>query len=89
MRSPERRFTWALIAGALVTGIAAPHTNAPFYNFLIGLAWGVPVWIATWAVLETLNYLQETRDEQGKRKPPRPRGATVHVMYGHDREVDQ
>jgi hypothetical protein len=82
MRSAERRFTWALIAGGIATGLGAGHTDAPLYNVLVGLAWGVPVWIGTWAVLEWLSYLQEIRDEAGKPRPARPRGATVHVMYG-------
>ena len=81
MRSAERRFTWALIAGGLATGLGAGHTDAPLYNILVGIAWGVPVWIGTWALLETLHYLQESRDEAGNLRRP-TRGATVHVMYG-------
>jgi hypothetical protein len=83
MRSAERRFTWALIAGGLATGLGAGHTDSPVFNLLVGVAWGVPVWIGTWAVLELLHYLQESRDESGNFKRPAPRSATVHVMYGH------
>jgi hypothetical protein len=89
MRSAERRFTWALIAGAVATGLGAGHTNAPFYNVLVGIAWGVPVWIGAWAVLELLHYLQESRDEAGNLKRPTPRGATVHVMYGRPEDGDR
>lgn len=82
MRSAERRFTWALVAGAIATGIGAGHTDAPFYNFLVGIAWGVPVWIGTWCLLELLHYLQETRDEAGNLKPSKPRSSNVYVMGG-------
>ena len=88
MRSAERRFTWALIAGGLATGIGAGHTDAPFYNFLVGLSWGVPVWIGAWAVLELLHYLQESRDEAGNIKPRRPRSSNVYVMHGRREDGD-
>jgi hypothetical protein len=88
MRSAERRFTWALLAGGIATGLGAGHTDAPLYNILVGIAWGVPVWIATWAVLETLHYLQESRDEAGNLKRPTPRSATVHVMHGRRQDGD-
>ena len=90
MRSAERRFTWALIAGAIATGIGAGHTDAPVYNILVGLAWGVPVWIGAWAVLELAYYLQESRDESGRIKPSKPRSSNVYVMYGRpDEEADR
>lgn len=79
MRSAERRFTWALIAGAIATGFGAADSNAPAYNILIGLAWGVPVFIAAWAVLEGIFWLQSSRDEAGNLKPA-PRSSNVHVM---------
>ncbi len=78
MRSAERRFTWAVIAGAVATGLGAADTNAVFYNLLIGVAWGVPVFIGTWAVLEGLTYLQEARDERNR--PRRPRTGNVYAM---------
>lgn len=82
MRSAERRFTWALIAGAVATGIGAGHTDAPLYNILVGLAWGVPVWIGAWAVLELAYYMQESRDEAGNIKPAPPRSSNVYIMGG-------
>lgn len=90
MRSAERRFTWALIAGAIATGVGAGHTDAPLYNILVGIAWGVPVWIAAWAVLETLHYLQATRDDAGNVKPAKARSSNVYVMYGRpDEEAER
>lgn len=88
MRSAERRFTWALIAGAVATGIGAGHTNAPLYNILVGIAWGVPVWIGTWAVLELLHYLQESRDEAGNVKRP-ARSSNVYVMHGRPEDGER
>lgn len=89
MRSAERRFTWAVIAGAIATGIGAGHTDAPVFNILVGLAWGVPVWIGAWAVLEGLHYLQATRDEEGNPRPAKPRSSNVYVMYGRDEEAER
>jgi hypothetical protein len=86
MRSAERRFTWALIAGGIATGLGAGHTDAPVFNILVGLAWGVPVWIAAWCVLELAYYMQESRDASGNVKPERSRASNVHVMPG--RSVD-
>lgn len=80
MRSAERRLTWAVVAGAVATGIAAPHTTAPLYNILIGLSWGVPIFIGVWAVLEGLTYLQETRDEAGNVKRQPSRSSNVYIM---------
>jgi hypothetical protein len=82
MRSAERRLTWALIAGGIATGLGAGHTDAPLYNILVGIAWGVPVWIGTWALLETLHYLQESRDEDGNIKRQPARSSNVYVMHG-------
>lgn len=89
MRSAERRFTWALIAGAIATGLGAGHTDAPVFNILVGLAWGVPVWIGAWAVLELAYYMQESRDEAGNIKPAKARSSNVYVMYGRDSEGDR
>ena len=89
MRSAERRFTWALIAGGLATGLGAGHTDAPVFNILVGLAWGVPVWIGTWAVLELAYYMQESRDEAGNIKPAKARSSNVYVMYGRDKGADR
>jgi hypothetical protein len=89
MRSAERRFTWALVAGAVATGIGAGHTDAPVFNVLIGLAWGVPIWIAAWAVLEGIYYLQETRDEDGNAKPRRAKTSNIYVMHGRTDEVER
>lgn len=81
MRSAERRFTWALIAGGLATGLGAGDTNSPVYNTLVGLAWGVPVWIGVWCLLELLYYLQSSRDEAGNIKPAKPRSSNVYVVH--------
>ena len=90
MKSAERRFTWALIAGGLATGLGAADTNAPMFNLLVGLAWGVPVWIGVWCLLELLHYLQESRDEAGNLKPGKPRSSNVYVMYGRpDEEAER
>lgn len=90
MKSAERRFTWAVIAGGLATGLGAADTNAPAFNLLVGLAWGVPVWIGVWCLLELLHYLQESRDESGRLKPSKPRSSNVYVMYGHpDEDADR
>ena len=90
MRSAERRFTWALIAGAIATGLGAGHTDAPLYNILVGLAWGVPVWIGAWCVLELAHYMHESRDETGRLKPSKARTSNVYVMYGRpDEEGDR
>ena len=90
MKSAERRFTWAVIAGGLATGLGAADTNAPAFNLLVGLAWGVPVWIGVWCLLELLHYLQESRDESGRLKPSKPRSSNVYVMYGRpDGEADR
>lgn len=90
MRSAERRFTWGLIAGAIATGLGAGHTDAPVFNLLVGLAWGVPAWIGTWAVLELAHYMQETRDEAGNLKPSKPRSSNVYVMGGRpDKGADR
>lgn len=89
MRSAERRFTWALIAGGIATGLGAGHTDAPIFNILVGLAWGVPVWIGVWCVLELAYYLQESRDEAGNIKPQRPRSSNVYVMHGRAQDGEQ
>lgn len=89
MRSAERRFTWALIAGAVATGFGAAHTDAPIYNLLVGVAWGVPVFIGAWAVLETLHFLQESRDEAGGFKPTKPRSSNVYIMHGRPVDDDE
>ena len=88
MRSAERRFTWALIAGGIATGLGAGHTDAPLYNILVGIAWGVPVWIGTWCLLETLHYLQESRDDAGNIKRQPPRSSNVYVMHGRPQDGD-
>lgn len=88
MNSAERRFTWALIAGAVATGFGAADTNAPLFNLLVGIAWGVPIFIAAWGLLELLHYLGEVRDPSGSFKSERPRVSNVHVIYG-DRERQQ
>lgn len=83
MRSAERRFTWALIAGGIATGLGAGQTNSAIYNVLVGVAWGVPVFIGTWAVLEALTYLQEVRDAP----PRRPsRSSNVYIMPSRKEE---
>ena len=90
MKSAERRFTWAVIAGGLATGLGAADTNSPIFNLLVGLAWGVPVWIGTWCLLELLYYLQESRDDTGRLKPGNPRSSNVYVMYGRpDEEAER
>lgn len=90
MRSAERRFTWAIIAGGLATGLGAADTNSPMFNLLVGLAWGVPVWIGVWCLLELLFYLQSSRDEAGNLKRAKPRSSNVYVMYGRpDEEADR
>lgn len=89
MRSAERRFTWALIAGGLATGLGAGHTDAPLFNILVGLAWGVPVWIGTWAVLELAHYMQESRDEAGNVKPRASRSSNVYVMHGRPQDGER
>ena len=90
MRSAERRFTWALIAGGLATGLGAADTDSWMFNALVGLAWGVPVWIATWAVLELAYYMQESRDEAGNVKRAPQRSSNVYVMYGRtDEDADR
>jgi hypothetical protein len=89
MKSAERRFTWALIAGGFATGIGAADTNSPAFNLLIGLAWGVPIFIAVWAVLEGIYYLQDSRDDSGHIKPRPPRSSNVYVMHGRpDRDPE-
>ena len=89
MRSAERRFTWALIAGAVATGLGAGHTDAPIFNILVGLAWGLPAFIGAWGVLELAHYMQESRDEAGNVKPAKGRSSNVYVMYGRDSEGDR
>ena len=80
MKSAERRFTWALIAGGLATGLGAADTDSWMFNALVGLAWGVPVWIAVWCLLELLYYLQESRDNTGRIPQERKRGTNVYVI---------
>jgi hypothetical protein len=52
MSAPEKRMAWALLVGAIVTGLMAGDTNSWGYNWLVGLVPGVFAWLAAWIVLE-------------------------------------
>ena len=52
MSAPEKRMAWALLVGAIVTGLMAGDTNAWGYNWLVGLVPGVFAWLAAWILLE-------------------------------------
>ncbi len=52
MSAPEKRMAWALLVGAIVTGLMAGDTNAWAYNWLVGIVPGAFAWLAAWIVLE-------------------------------------
>ena len=82
MSAPERRLLWALAIGAVVFALTAGDTNAWFFNLLVGAAYGVPVTLVVWCLLEGMSWVVESR--QSTPPPPPTKSSNVRVMrrYG-------
>lgn len=63
MSAPEKRMAWALLVGAIVTGLMAGDTNAWGYNWLVGLVPGVFAWLAAWILLEGIAWNVREHDK--------------------------
>jgi hypothetical protein len=59
---------WALLVGAIVTGLMAGDTNAWGYNWLVGLVPGVFAWLAAWILLEGIAW--NVRENDKPTTPP-------------------
>jgi hypothetical protein len=59
---------WALLVGAIVTGLMAGDTNSWAYNWLVGLVPGVFAWLAAWIVLEGIAW--NVRENDKPASPP-------------------
>lgn len=70
MSAPEKRMAWALLVGAIVTGLMAGETNSWAYNWLVGLVPGVFAWLAAWVLLEGIAW--NVREDKGRRSTVAP-----------------
>jgi len=61
--APEKRMAWALLVGAIVTGLMAGDTNSWGYNWLVGLVPGVFAWLAAWILLEGIAWNVRENDK--------------------------
>lgn len=52
MSAPEKRMAWALLVGAVVTGLMAGDTNSWWFNWLVGMVPGFFAWLGAWLILE-------------------------------------
>ena len=68
MSAPEKRMAWALLVGAIVTGLMAGETNAWGYNWLVGLVPGAFAWLAAWILLEGIAW--NVRENDKPATPP-------------------
>jgi hypothetical protein len=68
MSAPEKRMAWALLVGAIVTGLMAGDTNAWGYNWLVGLVPGVFAWLVAWILLEGIAW--NVREDKARQSTP-------------------
>lgn len=76
MSAPEKRMAWALLVGAIVTGLMAGDTNAFAYNWLVGLVPGAFAWLAAWILLEGIAW----NVRESKTPPPAPSKSNVRTL---------
>lgn len=69
MSAPEKRMAWALLVGAIVTGLMAGDTNNWAYNWLVGLVPGVFAWLAAWILLEGIAWNVDVKQSRPKSEP--------------------
>lgn len=69
MSAPEKRMAWALVVGAIVTGLMAGDTNNWPYNWLVGIVPGAVAWLAAWILLEGIAWNVEAREAQRRPEP--------------------
>jgi len=78
---------WALAIGAVVFALTAGETNAWFFNLLVGAAYGVPVTIVVWCLLEGMSWVVEAR--QPTPPPAAPKSSNVRVMRRYNTADDR
>ena len=76
LSAPEKRMAWALLVGAIVTGLMAGDTNAWGYNWLVGVVPGFFAWLVTWILLEGIAW----NVREHKAPPPAPAKSNVRTL---------
>lgn len=70
MSAPEKRMAWALLIGAVVTGLLAGDTNSWWFNWLVGIVPGFFAWLSAWILLEGVAWNLENRPKAPTAGPP-------------------
>lgn len=60
---------WALVVGALVTGLMAGDTNNWWFNWLVGIVPGFFAWLTAWIVLEGVAWNVDARASRPRVEP--------------------
>lgn len=69
MSAPEKRMAWALVVGALVTGLMAGDTNNWAYNWLVGIVPGAVAWLTAWILLEGVAWNFDAKQSRPRSEP--------------------
>lgn len=84
MSAVEKRMAWALLVGAIVTGLMAGDTNAWGYNWLVGLVPGVFAWLTAWIVLEGIAWNVRENDKAPTAPPTKSNVRALPNRYMRD-----